>query len=69
MKQPKKIATARFDQSMVDLLCKHFSNYSSNGVVELEITDHGIWLMNPNGTRQFLGSTERFPRSSNTQVH
>lgn len=69
MNRPKKIATARFDKSMVDLLSKYFSTYSSNGVVELEITDHGIWFINPNGTRQFLGSTERFPGPSNANIH
>ena len=69
MKRPKKIATARFDKSMVDLLSKHFSTYSSDGIVEIEVTDHGLWLLNPNGTRQFLGSTEAFPPPLNKEIH
>lgn len=69
MKHPKKKATARFDRNMVDMLSEYFSTYSNNGVVEVEVTDHGLWLINPNGTRQFLGSTEPFPSSAKPPIH
>lgn len=61
--KPKVAAIASFDQSMVDNLAKYFDAYAVDGIVNIEVTDHGLWFVNPNGTRQFLGSTEVFPRS------
>jgi hypothetical protein len=64
---PKVAATASFDRSMVKNLATYFDDYAVDGVVEIEVTDHGLWFVNPNGSRQFLGSTKIFPVSATKQ--
>lgn len=56
MKKPRILAVAEFSRDMVETLLRHFSTYSVEGVVSVEVTDKGLWLRNPDGTRQFLGS-------------
>jgi hypothetical protein len=57
--QPKMVvvlATARFTIDMADTLAKYFSAFSIDGVVTLEVTDQGLWLVSPHApARQFLG--------------
>lgn len=57
MKKPKVLATAEFTEDMIETLAKFFDTYEDDGVVSVEVTDHGLWLNNPNGSRQFLGSS------------
>lgn len=59
MKKPTIRATAAFSKDMAETLLDYFDRYAVNGTVEVEVTDHGLWLVNPNGSKQFLGSTER----------
>jgi hypothetical protein len=50
------LATARFTVDMADTLAKYFSAFAIDGVVTLEITDRGLWLVSPHApARQFLG--------------
>ena len=69
MKKPKIFATAEFSRDMAETLLEHFDTYAVDGVVRLEVTDHGLWLENPDGTRQFLGSTTQFPRDAKTHLN
>ena len=68
-KRPRILAEAEFTQDMAETLSEYFASYSSDGVVTLEVTDKGIWLRNPVGGRQFLGSARAFksmnPREAN----
>ena len=58
---PNRLATAEFTRDMVDTLQKHFDKYQVNGVVQIEVTDKGLWLPNPvDGGQQFLGSVSLF---------
>jgi hypothetical protein len=51
------LATAEFTHDMAETLETYFATYEQDGVVTVEITDHGLWLRHPqSGTRQFLGS-------------
>ena len=53
---PKTIATAEFTADMVATLQNFFDRYEKDGVVTVEVTNHGLWLPNPDSeTRQFLG--------------
>lgn len=61
MKKPKVFASAKFSADMIQSLQTYFDTYAVDGVVEIEVTDHGLWWVNPDGSRQFLGSTTRFP--------
>jgi hypothetical protein len=59
----KTIATAEFTENMAETLQTYFAAYQRMGVVSVEVTDHGLWLLNPHsGTRQFLGSVCRLQR-------
>ncbi|WP_224826681.1 hypothetical protein [Cognatishimia sp. MH4019] len=49
---------------MVDTLQKYFPNYETDGVVEVEVTTHGLWLVTPNRKmRHFLGLARK-PKSN-----
>lgn len=54
---PTILAEAKFSEDMVGTLTAFFKTYEDGGVVTIEVTDHGLWLKNPIGGRQFLGST------------
>lgn len=50
------VAVAEFSRDMVDTLQLYFETYAVEGVVSVEVSDHGLWLPNPvTGGRQFLG--------------
>ena len=52
----KIYATARFTQDMAETLTGYFTAYAVDGVVSVEISDRGLWLVSPNyPARQFLG--------------
>lgn len=61
MHKPKVLATAQFTKDMVDTLRSYFDDYEVDGIVGIEVTDHGLWWENPDGSRQFLGAVEPFP--------
>ncbi len=47
---------ARFTPDMVATLASTFARYEDDGVVTLEVTCRGLWLVNPlDNSRQFLG--------------
>ena len=48
-------AVAEFTPDMVDTLREYFHSYAVEGVVSIEVSTHGLWLVNPIGGRQFLG--------------
>lgn len=49
-------AKAEFTEDMAETLSKYFTAYQVKGVVTLEVTNHGLWLINPyTSGRQFLG--------------
>ncbi len=56
-------AVAEFTTDMVDTLRDYFQSYAVGGVVSLEVSTHGLWLVNPIGGRQFLGLA-RLPDST-----
>jgi len=45
----------QFTHDMVETMLKYFMAYAVDGVVTLERTEQGVWLKNPDGSRQFLG--------------
>ena len=46
----------RFTVDMVDTLRTYFQAYQRDDVVTLQMTERGLWLVNPhNDSRQFLG--------------
>lgn len=50
------LGTAEFSEDMVETLRTYFIDYAVGGVVGVEVTDRGLWLVNPDGrSRQFLG--------------
>ena len=52
----KILATAEFSVDMAATLNAYFETYANNGVVSVEVTDCGLWLVNPHTpSRQFLG--------------
>jgi hypothetical protein len=52
----KILATADFSTDMATTLVTYFSTYANDGIVSVEVTDCGLWLVNPhNLSRQFLG--------------
>lgn len=69
MNKPKVITSARFTRDMVDALSQYFDDYAVDGVVRIEVTDHGLWWENPDGSRQFLGTTEPFPNAPHRKTH
>ncbi len=69
MKNPKVLAVAEFSRDMAESLVKFFDQYDRQGVVEIEVTDHGLWWKNPNGTKQFLGSVRQFPSEEDSKIH
>ena len=50
-----EVLKVEFTEDMAETLRKYFVAYEVEGVVTLESDDIGLWLRNPNGTRQFLG--------------
>ena len=55
------LGTAEFSEDMAETLQTYFREYAVDGIVQVEVTDHGLWLVNPDGkSRQFLGLA-RFP--------
>lgn len=47
---------AEFSKDMAETLARYFDIYAEDGVVEVVVTEHGLWLRNPvTGGRQFLG--------------
>lgn len=52
----RSLANAEFTRDMVETLNEYFKAYEVDGVVTVEVTDHGLWLPNPHcQSRQFLG--------------
>lgn len=51
----KMLALAEFTEDMADTLHEYFQSYAVEGVVSVEVSTHGLWLVNPVGGRQFLG--------------
>lgn len=50
------IAEAEFTLDMAQTLEKYFSSYEKDGVVQVEVTTHGLWLVSENRKmRHFLG--------------
>ena len=46
----------RFTKDMVETLLTFFHHYQRDDVVTLQLTERGLWLVNPyNDTRQILG--------------
>ncbi|MEM7295941.1 MAG: hypothetical protein AAF330_04850 [Pseudomonadota bacterium] len=45
----------QFTHDMVETLREYFACYEVDGVVTLEANAKGLWLKNPDGSRQFLG--------------
>lgn len=72
MLQQKVIGTikvAEFTRDMVDTLHQYFDAYEQDGVVSVEVSNHGLWLPNPvTGGRQFLGLA-RFPEPDVAKTH
>lgn len=62
MEKPSVLALAQLSKDMVDTLDQYFDEYAEEGVVSVEVTDCGLWLVNPNGSRQFLGSVTPLPK-------
>ena len=49
-------ATAEFTEDMAQTLAAYFDAYAKDGVVKVEVTNQGLWLVNPFvPARQFLG--------------
>ena len=69
MKKPTVLAHAEFTKDMAEALVRYFDQYKRDGVVEIEVTDRGLWWCNPNGSKQFLGSVRQFPPDEDPQVH
>ncbi len=45
-----------FSEDMAETLRRFFHVYETNGVVTLELNDHGLWLVHPHDqSKQFLG--------------
>lgn len=49
------VAKAEFSADMSATLAEYFTAYAVDGIVTIEVTTHGLWLVNPIGGRQFLG--------------
>lgn len=49
------LAVAEFTEDMADTLREYFHSYAVEGVVSVEVSTRGLWLVNPMGGRQFLG--------------
>ncbi len=50
------LTTAAFTKDMAATLYRHHTDYANAGVVRIEVTTRGLWLINPHdGSRQFLG--------------
>lgn len=64
----KVLATAEFTADMAETLGSYFAVYANEGVVSVEVTDRGLWLVNPRfPSRQFLGLA-RLPIDPNQTV-
>lgn len=69
MLKPKVFASAKFTRDMAEALVAHFEDYAQDGIVSIEVTDHGLWWENPDGSRQFLGAIEKFPSSKRKKMN
>lgn len=57
---PDVYGVAEFSADMVETLETYFDLYKNNGIVRIEVSSHGLWLLNPHsGGRQFLGRARR----------
>ncbi|OUS06285.1 hypothetical protein A9Q96_09930 [Rhodobacterales bacterium 52_120_T64] len=55
----------QFTKGMVDTLGIYFDKYASEGVINLESNQMGLWLINPrNSSRQFLGKATLVGRNT-----
>lgn len=63
------MAVAEFTHDMVETLQAVFTAYAVEGIVRLEVTTHGIWLVHPEGIRQFLGAARAFDSESDDVQH
>ncbi len=64
----KVFATAEFTADMAATLGTYFAVYADDGVVSIEVTDRGLWLVNPRyPSRQFLGLA-RLPQDPDRPV-
>lgn len=61
------VAKAEFSADMSATLAEYFTAYAVDGIVTIEVTNHGLWLVNPLGGRQFLGLA-RLPSDPN-EIH
>ena len=61
------MATAEFSADMSATLAEYFTAYAVDGIVTIEVTNHGLWLVNPLGGRQFLGLARLPPDPS--EIH
>lgn len=50
--------TAEFSADMANTVEKYFNTFAVNDEISIEVTDKGLWLQNPFGGVQFLGSTK-----------
>lgn len=58
-RQPKVIAEAAFTYDMAETLLKYFMQYQKDGIVRVEVTDHGLWLKRHDvPVRHMLGLAE-----------
>ena len=50
------VAVVEMTEEMIGTLVENFSSYARNGVVQIEVSDHGLWLPHPvTGLRHYLG--------------
>lgn len=69
-KPVKVVAVAEFTEDMVETLHEYFRCYAKDGVVQVEVSNHGLWLPNPVcGGRQFLGLARHAPTACAGSAH
>lgn len=57
------LSVAEFTEDMAETLHHYFSSYAKDGIVKVEVTDRGLWLVLPGmPMRHFLGRA-RLPDS------
>lgn len=56
MKPITILAVAEFTADMAQTLHGYFAVYAKDGIVTVEVSNRGLWLVHPQlGSRQFLG--------------